>query len=203
MDQLEKEVADMCGKDPYLEEKMAADEGKAEIRCMQRITALRSRTDLLGSVQAVEERFDQAHNGIQFLNILSAALTQSTRQFTATTAALVKAKKQEFATQAREAAKAKKAAQRAEDKRVKLQQKLQQAEAEAKDDKDDGGLAGPVEKKRRRAPANAQFTENDPLVLSAAWPPEARVDVVETFAAWLHGQSCVFRPGPVQSPSCP
>ena len=176
MDKIEKQMGEIVQEDAFLKDL------DLTWLCVARIAQMRQRTELLGSVEAVEQQFQQVAEGVQALSKLAAATTTCCRQYTATAVALKKARKAE------------KAAQEREDKKKKTieDRKLRAAEAAAKKKENEtGGDTSEPEPqkggKKRRAPANAGFTESDPLVLKSAWPSgsDYTCTVMESYVSWI------------------
>ena len=190
MDAVEKELADLCAKDTYLEEQMGTA-GLEGPLCFARVTALRSKTDLLGSVDAVEAHFSQAVQGMVMLGAVAGALSTASRTYVSTAAALKAAKKKERQALEKERLRLERDQEKDAEKLRKLQEKLDtNADAENGSDGDPkrlsvGSSSAPPSGKKRRAPAHAAFANTDPSVLSSSWGPDAPVSVVDTIVPWL------------------
>ena len=183
MDSIEKKMQDIVDEDAFLK----GEEGMQWL-CVPRISVLRQRTELLGSVEAVEGQFAQAGQGVAALQKIAASVTASARQYTATALALQKARKAEKAAQERE--EKKRDAQKA--RKEKAQQAQQQAQTrrgkneEGSSQAGQDGEPGETTEKKRRAPANAGFAETDPAVLTSLWPSGNQVVVKESFASCMN-----------------
>ena len=85
----ESNLAELMLSDYFLKEK-SADWPQSPV-VLPRIAGWRVGTELLGSVQAVEDRFDKITEGLQALSEIASSLAGSIKQCKCATAALAKA----------------------------------------------------------------------------------------------------------------
>ena len=169
MVELEATMMNLIDQDVFLKEKSASEWTLATPACLPRVVAWRTGTELLGSIDAVEDRQEKIGQALTCLEQMGAALGASARQWKGAHAALEKARKAERAMEEKEADRARKLEKARQAKAAKLQKELAA-------DKTDQPENGP---KRRRQPGGYITTEDDPPVLAVGW---RQLSVVETFA---------------------
>ncbi|CAE7843410.1 unnamed protein product [Symbiodinium necroappetens] len=148
---------------------------------LDRVRALRTRTELLGSVEAVEESFTSATNGMNFLQQIAGSLKTIVNQHVSAAQALKKARQQESETHRKELDRQAKEKKRELEKEAKLQKKL----ADGKNEPSPAGGCGAGSDAKRRRLFPSAFTEHDPVVLTAQGWSERQVTVVENYAPRL------------------
>lgn len=176
----ERKMHDLVAADGYLKECLL-EMSNTSLMSLDRVRALRTRTELLGSVEAVEESFTSATNGMNFLQQIAGSLKTIVNQHVSAAQALKKARQQEAETHRKELERQAKEKKRELEKEAKLQKKLTDGKNEPSPA--GGGGAGSDTKRRRLFPS--AFTEHDPVVLTAQGWSERQVTVVENYAPRL------------------
>ena len=178
----ESKMQEFVDADGYLKECLL-EAPHTSLMSLDRVRALRSRTELLGSVEAVEESFASATNGMHFLQQIAGALKTIVNQHVSAAQALKKARLQEAETQKKEHQRQVKEKEKEQQKEAKLQKRLANAKNEASPTGPAGAGGGADTKRRRLFPS--AFTDNDPVVLTAPGWSERQVTVVENYAPRL------------------
>ncbi|CAE7210565.1 unnamed protein product [Symbiodinium sp. CCMP2592] len=188
----EAKMQEYVEADGYLKECLQ-ETPNTSLMSLDRVRALRTRTELLGSVEAVEESFASATNGMHFLQQIGGALKTIVNQHVSAAQALKKARQQEAETHRKEQQRQVKEKEREDQKKAKLQKQLANA---AKNEGSPSGPAAGGDAKRRRLCPSA-FSESDPAVLTAQGWSERQVTVVENYASAagkiLEGDNVIIR----------
>ena len=131
MSKTEGKIEEYVREDAFLTENLAETELPRYL-CLARIQSLRLRTDLLGSVEAVEEHFDQSRAGIRGLSDIASALSAAQKNFVSTTIALKKAIRAEKDMQRKEQQRLdkEKIREQARSERARNRQSQQQAQGD-------------------------------------------------------------------------
>ena len=146
---LEERMMALIKRDTYMNEQ--SEQWTECPLCFARVRALREKTELLGSVEQVEDRFQKAANAMTVLIEIAGAATMAVKQWKVAAVALKKARKQEDEMKERESKRLEKEAEKLRKKQDRL-------------DKLKGDERG-EDPKKRRAPAHFVPSETDPMVL--------------------------------------